>query len=253
MIEFKDLRPCLCAKLWARKFFAACANQNAPFVSIALNGSDGSKLLTSECELIERAQAGDRDSFCALAQCYERRIYSLALHYCRDAHDAEDLAQEVWLRAYRALKSFRAEASFYTWLRQITINAFLNHQRSPTVTYEGERLRPLVLALDAADQGLELAAAHTYEPEAALHDRLLVAQVMDALTELPAQQRLIFLLKHHEGMTYEEIARALDCAPGTVKKALHRAIEKLRARLGARPAEPDAAAHFAPVPHANSI
>jgi RNA polymerase sigma-70 factor, ECF subfamily len=209
--------------------------------------------LSSERELIERAQAGDRDSFCALAQCYERRIYLLALHYCRDAHDAEDLAQEVWLRAYRALKSFRAEASFYTWLRQITINAFLNHRRSPTFKQNGARLRPLVLALDAADPAVELAAAQAYEPEAALHDRLLVAQVMEALTELPAQQRLIFLLKHHEGMTYEEIARALDCAPGTVKKALHRAIEKLRARLGVSLAETDAEAHFAPVPQANSI
>jgi RNA polymerase sigma-70 factor, ECF subfamily len=211
-----------------------------------------SKLLSSEHELIEHAQAGDRQAFCALAEAYERRIYSLALHYCRDAHDAEDLAQEVWLRAYRALKSFRAEASFYTWLRQIMINAFLNHRRSTTFRQNGETLRPRLLELDAPDSSVELEAAHAYEAETALHDRLLVAQVMQALTELSAQQRLVFLLKHHEGMTYEEIACALGCATGTVKKTLFRAVEKLRARLGVQTNE-RAEASFAPMPHTTIV
>ena len=198
----------------------------------------------SEHELIERAQAGDRDAFCALAERYERRIYSLALHYSRRPADAEDLAQEVWLRAYRALDGFRAEASFYTWLRQITINVFLNQRRGLLRAQHGAPAR--LLELDAPDTPAET-AAHAYEIEAALHDKLLVAQVMGALAELTAQQRLIFLLKHHEGMTYEEIARALDCAPGTVKKALFRAVEKLRARLGVRPDDaPDEALSLAP-------
>jgi RNA polymerase sigma-70 factor (ECF subfamily) len=188
------------------------------------------EFLTSERELIERAQGGDRDAFSALARLYERRIHSLALHYCRDPHDAEDLSQEVWLRAYRALAGFRAESSFYTWLRQITINAFLNHRRSDTSTQDGATFRPRLLELDTEAH----AAAHTYETEVALHNRLLVAQVMRALAELTAQQRLVFLLKHHEGMTYEEIAGALGCTTGTVKKALFRAVEKLRTRLHVR-------------------
>ena len=82
--------------------------------------------MTSETELIRLAQSGDSDAFCRLARRYERRIYSLALYYCRSTHDAEDLSQEAWLKAYRNIQSFRGEASFYTWLRQITINAFLN-------------------------------------------------------------------------------------------------------------------------------
>ena len=85
---------------------------------------------TSETELIARARAGDRAAFCALAARYERRVHTLALHFCRDPADAEDLSQEVWLRAFRSLQTFRAESSFYTWLRQIAVNAFLNDRRA---------------------------------------------------------------------------------------------------------------------------
>ena len=187
----------------------------------------GADLLTSESELIGRAQAGDRESFCALAALYERRVYALALHYCRQPTDAEDLAQEVWLRAFRALAGFRGEASFYTWLRRITVHTFLNHRRARTARHADDASRPRWLELDAADAE----AARAHDAEDALHDRLLVARVLDALAALPAQQRLVFLLKHHEGMTYEEIAAVLDCAPGTVKKALFRAVAKLRAQL----------------------
>ena len=85
--------------------------------------------MQSESDLVRHAQAGDTEAFCTLARAYERRLFVLALHYCRDCHDAEDLSQEVWLKAFRALKSFRGESSFYTWLRHIMINTFLNHRR----------------------------------------------------------------------------------------------------------------------------
>ena len=75
----------------------------------------------NEAELIKRAQARDTDAFCKLAALYERRIYSLALHYCHDPQDAEDLSQEVWLKVYQAIGSFRHESTFYTWIRRITI------------------------------------------------------------------------------------------------------------------------------------
>ena len=204
----------------------------------------GPDLLPSESELIGRAQAGDRESFCALAARYERRVYTLALHYCRDRADAEDLSQEVWLRAFRALAGFRGEASFYTWLRRITIHTFLNHRRARTVKHTDDASCPRWLELDAGEAVHAHANVRTHDPEDALQDRLLVAQVMHALAELPAQQRLIFLLKHQEGMTYEEIAAATNCAPGTVKKALFRAVVRLRAQLCAQaePAQPEAPA-----------
>jgi RNA polymerase sigma-70 factor (ECF subfamily) len=188
----------------------------------------------SEDELIKRAQAGDTEAFCALAQAYERRIYSLAFHYCREHQDAEDLSQEVWLKAYAALTTFRYESSFYTWLRKITINCFLNHRRSRARLFpwsihhaDSAPTNHHIISNGVAD-GLE----HT------LQNRLVVEKVMKALSDVTPQQRLIFLLKHQEGMTYEEISKELGCSLGTVKKSVSRTIAKLRERLGVT-AEPE--------------
>jgi RNA polymerase sigma-70 factor (ECF subfamily) len=175
----------------------------------------------SEQDLITRAQAADVEAFAELARRYERRIYSLALHYAQDPQDAEDLSQEAWLRAFRAINSFRGEASFYTWIRRITINCFLNRERTPLA-----RWRSLFAATDESSPLIQ----HT-SMEHALDDRLLLKQVAGALGQLTPKQRLIFVLKHQEGMTYEEIAGALGCSPGTAKKAVARALGKLREQL----------------------
>ena len=178
--------------------------------------------MTSENELIRLAQSGDDDAFCQLARRYERRIFTLALHYCRSAHDAEDLSQEAWLKVYRSIQSFRGESSFYTWVRQITINTFLNYKRQ-TKMHDKE-----VVSVDA--EGLESRQARSVEES--MNDKILVEKMMQALGELTSQQRSIFLLKHREGMTYDEIAASIGCSSGTVKKALFRAVLKLRERLG---------------------
>ncbi|HEY9401893.1 MAG TPA: sigma-70 family RNA polymerase sigma factor [Pyrinomonadaceae bacterium] len=203
-----------------------------------------------ESELIGRAQGGDAEAFAALARSYERRLLLLALHYCRDRHDAEDLSQEVWLKAFRAIKSFRGESSFYTWLRQITINTFLNERRAPGGGAQ-------VVELDAWEASRRDARAQEEETaftrarttprgvEENLERQFLVARVLDALGELTPQQRLIFLLKHQEGMTYEEISAAIGCSAGTTKKALFRAVLKLRERLGV---SAPGAANYKPLP-----
>jgi RNA polymerase sigma-70 factor, ECF subfamily len=194
-------------------------------------------LSPSETELIEQARGGDAEAFSLLAQRFERRIYTLALYYARERADAEDLAQEVWLKAYRALSTFRGEASFYTWLRQITVNTFLNHRRGEA-TRPGCNLRSV--ELDAEEMGedlcgpLPLRGGQHVEEE--YDRRILVEKVFGALGELTPQQRLIFLMKHREGLTYEEISEIFDCSTGTVKKALFRAVTKLRRQLGAEPA-----------------
>lgn len=186
--------------------------------------------LTSEDELIRRAQGGDLEAFCRLAREYERRVYALALHYCRRAEDAEDLSQEVWLKAFRHLRTFRREASFYTWLRQITVNTFLNRARASSYVSAGEKTRVRLEELGAADEpnGNHARGA----AEESIEQKILVGRVLDALAELTPQQRLVFLLKHQEGMTYQEIAEALDCSAGAVKKTLFRVVLKLRASLG---------------------
>jgi RNA polymerase sigma-70 factor (ECF subfamily) len=170
-----------------------------------------------ENELIKLAQSGDRDAFCEVASLYARKLYILALYFTRNRHDAEDLSQEVWLRAYRALGSFKHESSFYTWLRQITINTFLNDRRQSRLAMESE--------LDEAD------IEHGFEE--AIHNQILAEKVYEALGNLTPRQRLMLLLKHREGLTYEEIANAMGCSVGTVKKSLFRAVMKLREHLQA--------------------
>jgi RNA polymerase sigma-70 factor (ECF subfamily) len=165
-----------------------------------------------------------------LAQEHERRVYSLAFHYCRDHEDAEDLSQEVWLKAYAALSSFRYESTFYTWLRKILINCFLNHRRRSAKSLS----RHEQLTENHTGDGHEhesRPAANSFE--VTVHNQLVVEKVMQALSEVTPQQRLTFLLKHDEGMTYEEISNALGCSTGAVKKSVSRTVTKLRETLGA--------------------
>ncbi len=196
--------------------------------------------MTDENELIRRAQGGDLEAFCRLAREYERRVYALALHHCRRPEDAEDLSQEVWLKAFRALKGFRFESSFHTWLRRIMVNAFLNRARSETVTRDDVKTRVRLDSLEDlfGEQALARGLSDG-DAEDGYHRKILAARVMRALGELTEQQRLVFLLRHREGMTSREIADALGCSTGTVKKSLFRSIEKLRASLGVAAGEPE--------------
>jgi len=184
--------------------------------------------LTSEDELIRRAQEGDLEAFCGLARAYERRVYALALHYCRKPEDAEDLSQEVWLKAFRSLGGFRRESSFHTWLCRITVNTFLNHKRAGTVTRNGEKT---TVRLDSLEELLEEPTARTGAEEE-IQKKVLAERVLSALGELTEQQRLIFLLRHREGLTCREVADATGCSIGSVKKSLFRSLEKLRASFG---------------------
>ena len=172
----------------------------------------------TETDLIRRAQAQDTDAFCMLAERHARRIHLLAFHYCQNAQDAEDLSQEVWLKAYKALSTFRSGSSFYTWLRRITINSFLNHQRAYSV-----RTDDLVSLLPIDE--LQANCKET------VYSHALFRNVMAALADLTPSQRLMFLLRHYEGMSYEEIGNAMSCSPGTAKKSVWRALAKLRTKF----------------------
>lgn len=193
----------------------------------------------SENQLILSAQSGDRDAFSSLAQRFERRVYTLALYYTRDPSDAEDLAQEVWLKAYRALSSFRGEASFYTWLRHIMANTFLNHRRGNNLHWSDHATMLEPETAESAEGDLHGRLNGQAQAIEELYDqRVLVERVFQALGELTPQQRLIFLLKHREGMTYEEIAKTFGCSVGTIKKTLFRAVTKLRQQLGVNTSAP---------------
>jgi RNA polymerase sigma-70 factor (ECF subfamily) len=176
--------------------------------------------VTEEKHLIKQAQSGDREAFCELAKIYGRRLHLFALRYCRSATDAEDLSQEVWLRAFRAIDGFRGEASFYTWLRRIAILTFLNSQR--TQSAKNELL---------ADDDFENLNGWHQDFAGVLENRLLVEKVREFLADITPAQRLVFLLKHDEGMTCAEIAVEMDCSVGTIKKSLFRTMQKLREKM----------------------
>ena len=183
-------------------------------------------VVDNETDLIRRAQADDANAFCSLAERYARRIYLLAFHYCRNAQDAEDLSQEVWLKAYQALAGFRSDSSFYTWLRRITINTFLNHQRSSSFRQQAQ-----TTVIELIDSGSATVFESRSVSAETVYNKVLFESVMNALAELTPSQRLMFLLRHYEGMSYDEIAAAMNCSSGTIKKGVWRAISKLRAKL----------------------
>ena len=167
-----------------------------------------------ENDLISRAQSGDVDAFCLLVSGHQRVMYALALRFCSNHHDAEDLVQEVFLSAYRAIRSFRGESTFHTWLRRIMVNSFLSHKR-----------RKELSALSDVTEGAGFPAAGA---DRTAFNNVVVQEIMQRLDEIPARQKLMFIMKHQEGLTCEEIAENFGTSVGTVKKTLFRVVDKLR-------------------------
>jgi RNA polymerase sigma-70 factor (ECF subfamily) len=164
-----------------------------------------------EHELIERAQQGDVDAFCLLVSQHQRRLYAQAFRFSRNHHDAEDLTQDVFMNAYRAIHRFKGDSLFQTWLRKIMLNTFLSHKR---------KKRPGSVK-DITEYPTASSDPRTFE-------NVLVRQIFQRLESIPARQRLMFLLKHQDGMTCEEIADHFGTSVGNVKKTLFRIIERLR-------------------------
>jgi len=186
-------------------------------------------LPAEEAELIARAQNGDVEAFCKLAASHQRSLYTLALKYSGNHHDAEDLTQEVMLNAYRSIHQFKGMSSLHTWLARIMVNAFLNQKRKSDPLAWSERrttteeLFEVTLSVSRPMHG----------SERRVHAGLLAQQILDTLQSIPERQRLIFLMKHQEGMTCEEIANTMGIAVGTVKKTLFRVVDRLRRRFSA--------------------
>src|SRR5262245_26168136 len=168
----------------------------------------------AETELISRAKRGDVDAFCLLVSGHKRAMHALALRFCGNHHDAEDLSQEVFLNAYKAIDRFRGDSSFHTWLRRIMVNSFLSHKRK----------KELLRGSDVTDgPGVAIAGS-----DRTAFNHVMVQQIMQRLEEVPARQRLMFIMKHQDGQTCEEIADHFGTSVGTVKKTLFRVVEKLR-------------------------
>jgi RNA polymerase sigma-70 factor, ECF subfamily len=177
-----------------------------------------------DSDLIARAQAGDVEAFCRLASNHQRSLYLLALKFSGNHHDAEDLTQEAMLSAFRSIKQFKGMSSFHTWLSRIMVNAFLNQKRKNDPLAGSQRQETTEEAFEVS-WGLSRPIHHS---EKTATNGLLVQQVLGMLESIPPRQRLMFLMKHQEGLTCEEIAESMGTSVGTVKKTLFRIVDKLR-------------------------
>ena len=178
-------------------------------------------------QLVQRVQKGDKSAFDLLVRKYQHRVLKLVGRFVNDAAEAEDVAQEAFLKAYRALPAFRGDSAFYTWLYRIAINTAKN-------TLVSNRRRPVDFDLDLQDpeqhdrQSL-LKDADT--PEGVLLTDEIRGVVERALEQLPDDLRTAIVLRELEGLSYEEIAEAMDCPVGTVRSRIFRAREAIDKKL----------------------
>jgi RNA polymerase sigma-70 factor (ECF subfamily) len=176
-----------------------------------------------ERQRVKLAQAGSEEAFADLVRAYQGKVFSLALGFVRNREAADDLAQEVFLKAYLALPKFRSEAEFGTWLYRIAVNHFKDHLR------RRGRIREVSLedVRELPEAGTDETGARERERETEERRRL----VHRALDGLPEKYRLILTLRDVQGLPYEEIAAVLKLSPGTVDSRLHRARRLLRRKL----------------------
>ena len=180
--------------------------------------------------LIRRAQEGDRSAFEALVRLYDQEVLRLALHVVGSSEEARDLYQEAFLKVYRSLRHFRQEARFSTWLYRVVMNVCLDHLRR-------KNSRKEVVTPAAEDGALEFFETvpddrPTRDPERATRSREIGLRIQTALERLNPRERMVFELKHYQGLKLRTIGELCKTSEQTVKNCLFRATQKLRGELG---------------------
>jgi len=183
---------------------------------------------TTDNDLVVRVQQGDKSAFDLLVLKYQYRVVKLVSRYVREPADALDVAQEAFLKAYRALPRFRGDSAFYTWLYRIAINTAKNHLAAVA-------RRPREVDLGTNEDG-ERFEVESLQSDLATPERMVLtdeirANLADALERLPEDLREALLLREVDGLSYEDIAQAMDCPIGTVRSRIFRAREAIDQRL----------------------
>jgi len=179
-------------------------------------------------QLVERAQRGDKHAFELLVSKYQRKLGRLLSRFIRDPGEVEDVTQEAFIKAYRALPTFRGDSAFYTWLYRIGINTAKNYlastgRRAPTITnYDAEEA-------EGFDDGDQLRDLNT--PENMLMSKQIAQTVNQSMDRLPEELRAAIMLREIEGMSYEDIAKIMNCPIGTVRSRIYRAREAIAEQL----------------------
>jgi RNA polymerase sigma-70 factor (ECF subfamily) len=183
----------------------------------------------SDLSLVRRVQRGDKGAFDALVLKYQHKLVKLVMRYVRNPAEAEDIAQEAFIKAYRALPQFRGDSAFYTWLYRIAINtaknAVVSRDRSP-IEYNIDRH-------DATEESYDMQGRmkDSETPEGLVLTDEIRTTVNAAIDALPEDLRTAIVLRELEGLSYEEIAAAMDCPVGTVRSRIFRAREAIDRRL----------------------
>ncbi len=180
----------------------------------------------SDQVLVERAQAGDRGAFDVLVMKYQRRLTRLLKRVVRDPAEAEDVVQETLIKAYRALRFFRGDAAFYTWLYRIGVNTARNY-----LARHAHRVAATAAQAREQAHALEEQLRDNNTPESVLASKQIALTVSAAMEALPAELRVTIMLRELEGLSYEEIAVVMDCPVGTVRSRFFRAREVIAGRL----------------------
>lgn len=182
----------------------------------------------ADLALVKRVQQGDRAAFDLLVVKYQHRILKLIMRYVKDPSEALDVAQEAFLKAYRAASSFRGDSAFYTWLYRIAINTAKNHLVSAS-----RRAAQFDFDIQDTDQFEVMAKLRELDtPEALAMSEQLRARVLQTINQLPEDLRTAILLREVEGMSYEEIAQTMECPVGTVRSRIFRAREAIDKSIG---------------------
>lgn len=190
----------------------------------------GEKPVDSDAWLVERAVAGDQKAFELLVIKYQRRIQRLIGRMVRDVDLVEDIAQETFIRAYRALAQFRGDAQFYTWLYRIAVNTakkfLMDLKRNPTVSENSFKSDD-----DDETSRIENELTSPDTPDAVLASKEIAQIINAALEALPEELRQAITLREIEGLSYEEIADAMNCPIGTVRSRIFRAREAISQKV----------------------
>ena len=182
----------------------------------------------SDKKLVERVQKGDKGAFDLLVLKYQHKIVNLIMRYVRDPELALDIAQEAFIKAYRALPRFRGDSAFYTWMYRIAVNTAKNHLAA-------QRRRPMDIELDLQDPeqyDLHAKLKETDTPEGVALSNELQETVERAIAALPEDLRTAIVLRELEGMSYEEIAETMECPVGTVRSRIFRARDAIGKKVG---------------------
>lgn len=177
-----------------------------------------------EKKLIEQAKSGDQDAFAQLVLAHQNKVYTLCVHLVSDRQEAEDLAQEAFLKAWQNLDKFQGESSFATWMHRLTTNLCLDFLRKKT----RRKNISVAVSLDDEESGWSEPADHRQDPQQKLEQNERRQALSRALAELPEEHRRLLLMREVGGMSYQEIADALEVDLGTIKSRIARARERLR-------------------------